>query len=51
MKAAQSKGTTDDAQLREMIEDYAEGLRNKDADRCVSNYTDDVVQFDLAPPL
>ena len=52
MKAVQSKETTnDDAQIRAIIEDYGEGLRNKDADRCVSHYADDLVQFDLAPPL
>ncbi len=52
MKAVQSKeGTTDVARIRAIIEDYGEGLRNKDADRCVSHYADDVVQFDLAPPL
>ena len=52
MKAAESKEkTTDEAQVRAIIEDYAEGLRKKDADRCVAHYADDVLQFDLAPPL
>ncbi len=52
MKAVQTKErTSDDAQIRAIIEDYSEGLRNKDADRCVSHYADDIVQFDLAPPL
>lgn len=53
MKAARSKETVsgDEAQIRTIIEDYAEGLRNKDADKCVSHYADDIVQFDLAPPL
>jgi uncharacterized protein (TIGR02246 family) len=52
MKAAQSKErTNDEAQIQAIIEDYAVGLRNKDADRCVANYADDIVQFDLAPPL
>lgn len=52
MKAAQGTDrTTDEAEIRAIIEDYGEGLRNKDADRCVSHYADDVVQFDLAPPL
>jgi PhnB protein len=52
MKAAQSKErTTDEAQLRAIVEDYGEGLRTKDVERCVSHYTDDVVQFNLAPPL
>ena len=50
MKAATSK-ENDDAQFRTIIEDYAEGLRNKDADRCVSHYADDISQFDLMPPL
>ena len=43
--------TTDEARIRAIIEDYAEGLRQKDADRCVSHYAEDVSQFDLAPPL
>lgn len=55
MKAAESKRTTssdtDEAQIRAIIEDYAEGLRNKDVERCVSHYSDDVVRFNLAPPL
>jgi ketosteroid isomerase-like protein len=52
MKAVQTKDTTtDEAQIRAIIEDYGEGLRNKDADRCVSHYADNIVQFDLAPPL
>jgi ketosteroid isomerase-like protein len=52
MKAVQSKErTTDEGQIQAIIEDYGEGLRNKDADRCVMHYADDVVQFDLAPPL
>lgn len=53
MKAVESKesATGDEGQLQAIIEDYAEGLRNKDADRCVSNYADDVTLFDLAPPL
>ncbi|HKR13543.1 MAG TPA: SgcJ/EcaC family oxidoreductase [Pyrinomonadaceae bacterium] len=51
MKAAQSKATGDEARIREIIEDYGEGLRDRDADRCVAHYADDVVHFDLAPPL
>lgn len=56
MKAAQGKekptaSTSEEARIRAIIEDYAEGLRNKDADRCVSSYADNIVQFDLAPPL
>ncbi len=50
MKAAEQK-TGDEGQIREIIEHYGEGLRNRDADRCVAHYADDIVQFDLAPPL
>ena len=50
MKAGESK-QTNDAQIKSIIKDYAEGLRNKDADKCVSHYADDILQFDLAPPL
>lgn len=57
MKAAEGKEKTstargtDQAQIRALIEDFAEGLRTKSVDRCVSHYSDDIVQFNLAPPL
>lgn len=53
MKAVESKEkqTGDEAQIRAIIEDYGEGLKDRDADRCVAHYADDIVQFDLAPPL
>jgi uncharacterized protein (TIGR02246 family) len=53
MKAGESKerSTGDEAEIRAIIEDYGEGLRNRDADRCVAHYADDILQFDLAPPL
>jgi len=52
MKAAQSKArTNDEAQIQAAIDDWREGLRTKDVERCVSHYTEDVVQFNLAPPL
>ena len=53
MKDGESKQTVtgDEAQIESIIDDYAEALRNKDADRCVSHYADDILQFDLAPPL
>ena len=56
MNAAESKqrttaSTNDEAQIRAIIEDWGEALRNKDVERCASHYADDIVQFDLAPPL
>lgn len=53
MKAVERKEnqTGDEARIRAIIEDYGEGLRNRDAGRCVAHYAGDIVQFDLAPPL
>ncbi len=53
MKAVESKerSTGNEAEIRAIIEDYGEGLKNRDADRCVAHYADDILQFDLAPPL
>ena len=52
MKAAEGKArTTDEAEIRAIIEDYAEGLRHRDAHRCVAHYAEDIVQFDMMPPL
>lgn len=43
--------TGDEAAIRGLIEDYAKAVRTKDARAAVANYADDVVSFDLAPPL
>ena len=43
--------TTDKAQIRAVIEEWADALRNKDAHRALSHYTANVVHFSLAPPL
>jgi len=37
--------------VRAVIEDWANALRNKDADRVMSHIAQDVVHFSLAPPL
>src|SRR3546814_15859834 len=41
----------DEARIRALIEDRAEAIRVKDADRALARYTADVVVFDLPPPL
>jgi uncharacterized protein (TIGR02246 family) len=41
----------DEAQVRELIADWAAGVNAKDIDRVISHYAADVVSFDLAPPL
>jgi ketosteroid isomerase-like protein len=41
----------DVASVRRVIEDLADAIWNKDAEAAVALYTDDVVAYDLAPPL
>jgi ketosteroid isomerase-like protein len=41
----------DKAALRKAIEGWAEATRNKDADKVATFFANDVVSFDLAPPL
>ena len=43
--------TIEEGQIRAVIEDWANALRAKDADRLVSQYTTESVKFILAPPL
>jgi uncharacterized protein (TIGR02246 family) len=49
MKSANA--INEESQIRGVIEDVAEALRAKDVDRYVSHYAEDIVLFDLAPPL
>lgn len=39
------------AQIRQLLDHWAEALRAKDVDGVMSHYATDVVAFDLAPPL
>jgi uncharacterized protein (TIGR02246 family) len=43
--------TAAEAQVRAVLDDWAEAVRAKDADRVVSHYAPDIVAYDLAPPL
>jgi len=40
-----------EAQIRELIDDWADAVRAKDVDRLMSHYSENIVWFDLAPPL
>jgi uncharacterized protein (TIGR02246 family) len=54
MKAGEVKERevkTDEAQIRALIEDWADAVRAKNIDRCISHYAKDILSFDLAPPL
>jgi ketosteroid isomerase-like protein len=41
----------DEAQIRQLLAERETAMRAKDADRLVSRYAPEIVQFDLAPPL
>jgi uncharacterized protein (TIGR02246 family) len=43
--------TTDEAQIRAIIDDQFAALRDRDPERMHAAYTTDVVQYTLAPPL
>jgi PhnB protein len=43
--------TADDAEIRAVIEQWAEALRHKDAQGVLSYYAPKVIHFSLAPPL
>src|SRR5262245_15022243 len=39
------------AQIRQLVDRWAESLRSKDVNAVMSHYAPDIVTFDLAPPL
>jgi uncharacterized protein (TIGR02246 family) len=49
---SQSKiATTDEAAIRQLIEDWAVAVRRKDLDGIVLNHSPDFLMFDVPPPL
>lgn len=42
---------SDQTQIRQLIDHWAEALRSKDVSGVMSHYAPDIVAFDLAPPL
>lgn len=48
---ADSRRASDEAQLRRLIDHWAEAIGAKNVDAVMSHYAADVVTFDLAPPL
>ena len=43
--------TTDEAVIRELIEDWAKAVRAKDFDRILAHHSAEVLMFDVPPPL
>jgi uncharacterized protein (TIGR02246 family) len=50
MTPAQAKANSQ-AQIRALVEGWAGAVRAKDVDRILTHYAEDVVSFDLGPPL
>ena len=51
MTQSQKTKTTDEAQIRAVIEEWADALRNKEPTRTLSHYGPNLVHFSLEPPL
>jgi uncharacterized protein (TIGR02246 family) len=43
--------STDEAEIRQLIDGWARAVRDKDVDGVLSHYAPDTLSFDLAPPL
>jgi ketosteroid isomerase-like protein len=43
--------TTDETEIRDLIDEHRKALHDKDADALVARYSQDVLIYDLAPPL
>lgn len=43
--------TSNDAEIRALLDSWADGIRKKDIDRLMSVYSPDIVYFDVVPPL
>ena len=43
--------TTEEAAIRELVEDWARAVRTRDLDGILANHSPDMLLFDLPPPL
>jgi uncharacterized protein (TIGR02246 family) len=48
---AENSRTNDEAQIREVIASWAKAVRAKDVNAVMSHYAEDILLFDLVPPL
>jgi uncharacterized protein (TIGR02246 family) len=49
--AAPTRNTSDEAQIRQLIDSLTQALRAKNVDALMAHYTPDILSYDLAPPL
>ena len=50
MATEKPKGN-DEAQIRQLVDNWTKALQAKDVDRLMASYAPDILLFDLAPPL
>ena len=48
---ASSNRTTDEAEIRELVESWARAVRAKDFDGILANHSADMLMFDVPPPV
>ena len=44
-------GTKDETAIRDLIENWARAVRNKDMDGILANHSPDILMFDVPPPI
>jgi uncharacterized protein (TIGR02246 family) len=49
--ATKISGTSDETQIRQLIDGWAKALRAKDINGVMSSYVPEILVFDIAPPL
>jgi ketosteroid isomerase-like protein len=49
--SASSNSTTDEAVIRELVENWARAVRAKDLDGILANHSTDMLMFDVPPPV
>jgi uncharacterized protein (TIGR02246 family) len=49
--SASSNRTTDEAVIRELVENWARAVRTKDLDGILANHSTDMLMFDVPPPM
>ena len=48
---AKGSAVGDEAQIRAVIDEWADGVRTKNVDRCMASHAQEILLFDLPPPL
>jgi ketosteroid isomerase-like protein len=49
--SATVSGTTDEAAIRDLIENWAKAVRSKNIDAILANHSPDILMFDVPPPI